>query len=172
MGQSRWASRTWSRCLGVWRAARRVGSDAWCSGRAFFSLDRPRASFINAQRRLLRLSEEKHPEPIRPEETGESQNPETSMIDDPQNAPGGKASPAPGIRILHPGRSEILTPQSWSVQFTMPCEQPENNVRVRREKKALCFDVPINLPEIHNLTLAQLILLAQRTAKSPTIHNP
>lgn len=60
----------------------------------------------------------------------------------------------------------------YVVQFCMPVDNPVNNVRKRREKGVVIFDVPINFPNIHNLTYVQLYLASEETAKSATFHRP
>lgn len=61
---------------------------------------------------------------------------------------------------------------SYEVQFEMPVDNPVKNVRVKRGKKKLLFYVPINLPDIESLTLAQLLEFARRAEVTETIHNP
>lgn len=50
------------------------------------------------------------------------------------------------------------------VQFCMPVDNPENNVRMswvdEAEKSCLFFEVPINSPNAHMLGLAELLSLA------------
>jgi len=48
------------------------------------------------------------------------------------------------------------------VQYELPCEKPEDNVRMTRGKRSYRFSVPINLPDAHSLGFVQLFHLAER----------
>lgn len=47
--------------------------------------------------------------------------------------------------------------KAYQVQFELPCQYPANNVRMKKRRKVITFYVPLNLPEIHNLTYSQLL---------------
>lgn len=48
----------------------------------------------------------------------------------------------------------------FGIQFTIPCEVPENNVRVVVKKGIPTFEVPINHPLANSLGYAELIAAA------------
>lgn len=50
-----------------------------------------------------------------------------------------------------------LSVKSYVVQFTLPVDNPGNNVRLRVKKKVGIFEVPINHPAAHNIGLQDLI---------------
>jgi len=58
-----------------------------------------------------------------------------------------------------------------SVQFELPVDNPVDNVRISRAKRGLRIYAPINLPDIHNLTLLQLVRLAKPVELS-TVFTP
>lgn len=53
----------------------------------------------------------------------------------------------------------------YTVQFTMPVDNPVNNVRMRRSQdgkiQTIHFEVPINLPDAHNVGLVTLLGFAE-----------
>lgn len=51
--------------------------------------------------------------------------------------------------------------RGWAVQWTFPVDNPVNNVRRRTVKGMLTFECPVNLPDVHNLTLTELLGLSQ-----------
>ncbi|HEY6022509.1 MAG TPA: hypothetical protein VIY48_22385 [Candidatus Paceibacterota bacterium] len=51
----------------------------------------------------------------------------------------------------------------YTVQYIMPVDNPVNKVAKRVGKGKLCFEVPINYPDAHNLSLADLIEAADRS---------
>lgn len=50
---------------------------------------------------------------------------------------------------------------TFTVQFTLPVDNPVTNVSVRRQKAHMTFDVPINHPEAHKMGLMDLIAAAE-----------
>jgi hypothetical protein len=60
----------------------------------------------------------------------------------------------------------------FSVQFTLPVDNPVDNVLRRRVKGGYVFEVPINTPSIHNLTLTQLLIMSEEAMNIHTVHNP
>lgn len=48
----------------------------------------------------------------------------------------------------------------YIVQFELPVDNPENNVRIKRTKQGTTFYVPINYQDIHNMTYADLVAAA------------
>lgn len=94
--------------------------------------------------------------------------------------PSGKKPEIPGPQIFFPGhalkmkcrhlREERI--RGWSVQLEFPVDNPVNNVRRSMRKGWVTFLVPINFPEIHRLTLSDLLMLAEHTAQSTGINSP
>lgn len=60
----------------------------------------------------------------------------------------------------------------YEVQFTIPCEEPENNVRRKFKRGTYCFEVPINHPLAHNLGYQDLLAAAIRYEGIHTVHRP
>jgi len=60
----------------------------------------------------------------------------------------------------------------YVVQFCMPVHNPVNNVRRFRRKHGYLFEVPINAPDIHKLTYADLLIMSEEAENSATIHSP
>lgn len=58
------------------------------------------------------------------------------------------------------------------IQFIFACEHPVSNVRMYRRKGAWIFEVPVNFPDIHKLTLRDLLALSVVTEDVHTVHNP
>ena len=50
---------------------------------------------------------------------------------------------------------------TYSVQFTLPVDNPVSNVSVKRDKAHMTFDVPINHPDAHKMGLMDLIAAAE-----------
>jgi len=50
-----------------------------------------------------------------------------------------------------------------TVQFELPVDNPQDNVRTKCEQKGMKIFVPINLPGVHNLSLVELLNLAKPT---------
>lgn len=46
------------------------------------------------------------------------------------------------------------------IQFLLPCENPENNVRVKRSKRTLLIEVPINYPDFNIVSIGELLEVA------------
>lgn len=56
---------------------------------------------------------------------------------------------------------------SWfAVQFILPVNNPVNNVVKRVRKGGYVFEVPINTPDIHKLTYADLLVMAEEAELS------
>jgi len=49
----------------------------------------------------------------------------------------------------------------YTVQFTMPVDNPEKNVSVTKRKGCLTFELPINYPDAHKMNLSDLIAAAE-----------
>lgn len=49
----------------------------------------------------------------------------------------------------------------YEVQFILPVNNPEKNVRVTRAGKTITFEVPINHPDAHNLGFMDLLAAAE-----------
>lgn len=63
---------------------------------------------------------------------------------------------------------------TFTVQFTLPVENPVTNVSVRRQKAHMTFDVPINHPDAHKMGLMDLIAAAELSGLvtvSPDLNN-
>lgn len=61
---------------------------------------------------------------------------------------------------------------SWfAIQFTLPVDNPVNNVVKRIRKGGYIFEVPINTPDIHKLTYADLLVMAEE-AELSTVSTP
>lgn len=50
---------------------------------------------------------------------------------------------------------------TYSVQFTMPVDNPGNNVRVTKRKGSYSFEVPLNHQDAHNMGLMDLLAAAE-----------
>jgi len=62
---------------------------------------------------------------------------------------------------------------SYSVQFELPVNNPEKNVRMKRGRSSITFYVPINHPDAHNLGFQDLIAaqeLSGLLVVSPTLN--
>ena len=57
--------------------------------------------------------------------------------------------------------SESHKMTSYTVQFSLPVDNPVNKVSVTRKKSHLTFDVPLNHPEAHKMNLMDLIAAAE-----------
>lgn len=51
----------------------------------------------------------------------------------------------------------------FTVQYELPCEKPEDNVRMTRGKRSYRFFVPVNLHDAHSLGFIQLFNLSERS---------
>jgi hypothetical protein len=60
----------------------------------------------------------------------------------------------------------------FSVQMVFPVDNPVDNVRKRRVRGGFVFEVPINFPGIHNLTLTQLLIISEEAANCAPVHSP
>ena len=54
---------------------------------------------------------------------------------------------------------------TYAVQFQLPVDKPENNVRLTKEKHTWIFDVPINHPDAHNMGYEDLIAAAELSGR-------
>lgn len=52
---------------------------------------------------------------------------------------------------------------AYTVQYVLPVDNPVNNVRLTRKKQVMIFEVPINYPDAHEMTLRQLIEASERS---------
>jgi hypothetical protein len=62
----------------------------------------------------------------------------------------------------------------YEVQFTLPCEDPVNNVKRGTGKRSHVFEVPINHPAAHNMGFQDLIAAQGRSGLftvSSTLNN-
>jgi len=55
----------------------------------------------------------------------------------------------------------------YQVQFVLPVDKPEDNVRVTRGQDGYYFDVPTNLPGCAHLGFADLLRMATGIEKPP-----
>lgn len=63
---------------------------------------------------------------------------------------------------------------TYTVQFTMPVDNPVSNVRMGRKKAHMTFEVPLNHPEAHKMGLMDLIAAAELSGLlvvSPDLNN-
>jgi len=60
----------------------------------------------------------------------------------------------------------------YTVQFTLPVNNPANNVVMRRVKDGYAFEVPLNTPDIHKLDLSQLLAMSVLKGDNHIIHSP
>ena len=63
---------------------------------------------------------------------------------------------------------------TFTVQFTLPVDNPVCKVSVRRQKAHMTFDVPINHPDAHTMGLMDLIAAAELSGLvtvSPDLNN-
>lgn len=51
--------------------------------------------------------------------------------------------------------------KAYQVQFILPVDKPEDNVRRTLKKTVVVFDVPINLPNLHTIGYSDLVALAE-----------
>lgn len=49
----------------------------------------------------------------------------------------------------------------YTVQYTLPVDNPVSNVSMRRSKAHMFFEVPINHPDAHKMSLMDLIAAAE-----------
>lgn len=57
--------------------------------------------------------------------------------------------------------NECMLMTSYTVQITMPVDKPVNNVRMTRVKHHMTFEVPLNHPDVHTMSLMDLIAAAE-----------
>jgi len=50
---------------------------------------------------------------------------------------------------------------SYTVQFKLPVDNPVNNVSMVKRGGDMLFEVPLNYPNAHTVTLAELVLAAE-----------
>jgi len=72
----------------------------------------------------------------------------------PLSLPRGRDEPGESERIL-----ETMT--SYTVQYTMPVDNPANNVLMTRKKHHMTFEVPLNHKDAHTMNLMDLIAAAE-----------
>ena len=60
--------------------------------------------------------------------------------------------------------------KAYQVQFSLPCEKPEDNIKIIRRKTIIIFEVPVNLPELHNVGYSQLLEFSERAALRQVIN--
>lgn len=53
--------------------------------------------------------------------------------------------------------------KSYTVEYVMPVDNPENNVRIKRGKGGITFYLPTNYPDAHMIGLAELLLRAEQS---------
>lgn len=61
----------------------------------------------------------------------------------------------------------------FTVQFTLPCENPEMNVSITKKSGTCSFQVPINHPKAHIMGFQDLLAAAQLSGLftvSPTLN--
>lgn len=62
---------------------------------------------------------------------------------------------------------------SWfAIQFVLPVDNPVDNVRKMWRKNGYIFEVPINTPDLHKLTYADLLIMAEEAEVAHPIHRP
>jgi len=49
---------------------------------------------------------------------------------------------------------------NYQVQFILPVDNPEKNVRITRRKATVMFEVPINHPDAHKMGFMDLVAAA------------
>lgn len=59
------------------------------------------------------------------------------------------------------GKTTWYRMTSYEVQYVLPVDNPEKKVSITRRKGHMIFEVPINYPDAHNLTLMDLIAAAE-----------
>jgi len=63
---------------------------------------------------------------------------------------------------------------SFTVQFVMPVDNPVNKVSMKRQKHHFTFEVPLNHPDAHKMSLMDLIAAAELSGLltvSPDLNN-
>jgi len=55
----------------------------------------------------------------------------------------------------------VVTMTAYDVQFVLPVDNPEKNVRITRKGKVAHFEVPINHPDAHNMGFMDLLAAAE-----------
>lgn len=58
----------------------------------------------------------------------------------------------------------------FSVQFTLPVDNPVNNVRCKAKNGKFSFEVPLNHPDAHTMGLLQLLEASKYLEKPRDIH--
>lgn len=97
-------------------------------------------------------------------------------------------NPPKGLKVVHSKRGlfpredeamrkgEAVGPDGeilgYCVQLIMPVDNPVNNVRRFRRKHGYLFEVPINTPDLHKLTYADLLIMSEEAENSAAIHSP
>jgi len=66
---------------------------------------------------------------------------------------------------FHPGIRYV-------VQYVIPVNNPEDNVIAIRRKTVVIFEVPINLPDLHNLGYSQFVDLVERRERLALLAEP
>jgi hypothetical protein len=56
---------------------------------------------------------------------------------------------------------EYFPMTSYTVQLTMPVDNPVDNVCMTRKKHHMTFEVPLNHPDVHRMNLMDLIAAAE-----------
>ena len=56
---------------------------------------------------------------------------------------------------------ERILMTKYTVQYTLPVDNPVNNVSMTRAKGHMTFDVPLNHPEAHKMHLMDLLAAAE-----------
>jgi hypothetical protein len=62
----------------------------------------------------------------------------------------------------------------YTVQFLLPVDKPEENVRVTKRKGSLRFEFPINYPDVHLMCLRDMLVAAEEAEllrKSTPLNN-
>lgn len=72
------------------------------------------------------------------------------------------------------GVYHVVYMTTYQVQFVLPVNNPVSNVSMRRVKGTMFFEVPINHPDAHNMSLMDLIAAAELSGLltvSPALNN-
>ena len=60
----------------------------------------------------------------------------------------------------------------YTVQFTLPVDNPVYNVRKTKRNGVIIFEVPINHPTAHMMGFSDLLLAVEASEKLASIHTP
>jgi len=57
--------------------------------------------------------------------------------------------------------NQIYNMKTMSIQYSLPCEKPEENVVSNIRRGVIHIEIPMNYPDVHTLTLDQILKVAK-----------